>query len=350
MNIPELPAELTLLPVDRALVLSTLLAAFLGVASIEVTTTLRPFARQRRSPERALLGLSALAVGCLILGASIDREATALIAAAVAAALGWLGYWRVSRRLGRDTGATDVLSDAELRRDKTSSDRWVLVTGPHQSGKTTLVEGMLAAARTRFAGPVRSAEDGTLRATEVSLQDPAGGAAVLRIWEAPAIQGGSRRLPSLDDFNAVVLTIDPTQHTPIANSFPDVLRNGRGPVDANTSVLELAASLRGDCFVWAVGTKADLLRFSVHPKLLTFGLQLGPGWRQQVSSMNVRARRELAEAIELEQLSRDHQPAFDWGGGSPLFAHVGGANGSRSFGDAELMRAILDTLWPEWGR
>lgn len=351
MNIPELPVELALPTIQRAVALTVVLAAFLGGVAAHVVTTLRPFARHRTSPVGALLGLSALVAGCIAFGTIVVREQAVLLAAAVASGIGASGYSLVYTGLGRraDAGASDVLSDAELRRAKTRADRWVLVTGPPGSGKTALVTQMMGAAPDRLMGPVRNARDGALRVTQVAVQDPVGGVGQLRVWEAPTLGARSRRLPSLEEFDAAVLTIDPVQHAPIADSFPDMLQGG-SPVDANGAVLQLADSMREGCVVWAVATKSDLLRFSVHPGLLDLPLQPGPGWHQQVRGMDVRARRELAETLELGQLTRDHQSAFRWGTGSPLFTYVGGSNGQGAFGSSELMRTVLDTLWPGWGR
>ena len=348
MNIPGLPAEFALPAVDRAFTLTVLLAALLGGLAVDVLLTLRPFSRHRPSHMGSLLGLMMLIGGCLVFGAVADRGQTPLIVAAVAAALGAFAYWGAHHKIVAepDAGAAGLLTDADLRRAKTRSDRWVLVTGLAGSGKTTLVEEMISTARSRLAGPVRSAEDGKLRATEVEIRDRRGRSAMLRFWEAPSIDRGRGRLPALDDFDAVVLTIDPVQHAPIADSFPEALRGGRAPADANEAVLQLAGASRGDCLLWAVATKSDLLRFSVHPGLLSLPLQPGPGWYRQVQSMDVMTRRELAETLGLDQLTREHQPAFSWGSGSPVFAYLGAANGRQPFGVADLMREILDGLWP----
>ena len=238
-----------------------------------------------------------------------------------------------------------MLPDDELRRGKTRSDRWVLVTGPSNSGKTALVDTMIAAPSLQLAGAVRRADDGELRATELAVRDRRGNAWTLRVWEAPSIDGHRGRLPSLDDFDAVVLTVDPVQHAPIADSFPDVLREGRTPADANGNVLHLAGALPGGPRVWAVATKADLLRFSVRPELLDLPLRTGPGWYEQMRSMDVLERRRLAEALGLDQLTREHQPAFTWGTGSPLFAYRGGSGDQKPFGAPELMNSMLDALW-----
>ena len=350
MSVPDvaLPFGLALPAIDRAFVLTMLLAALLGGLAVDVLLTLRPFSRHRPSHVGSLLGLMMLIGGCLVFGAFAARGQIPFIVAAVAAALGAFAYWWAHHKIVAepDAGAAGLLTDADLRRAKTRSDRWVLVTGLAGSGKTRLVEEMIATAPSRLAGPVRSAEDGKLRATEVAIRDRRGGSAMLRLWEAPSIDRGRGRLPALDDFDAVVLTIDPVQHAPIADSFPEALRGAHAPADANEGVLRLAGALGGDCLVWAVATKSDLLRFSVHPGLLGLPLQPGPGWYRQVQSMDVMTRRELAETLGLDQLTREHQPAFAWGSGSPLFAYLGGANGRQPFGVADLMDGILDALWP----
>ena len=312
MSVPDvaLPFGLALPAIDRAFVLTMLLAALLGGLAVDVLLTLRPFSTHRPSHVGSLLGLMMLIGGCLVFGAFAARGQTPLVVAAVAAALGAFAYWWAHRKIVAEPDVAGLLTDADLRRAKTRSDRWVLVTGLAGSGKTTLVEEMIASASSRLAGPVCSAEDGKLRATEVAVHDRRGGSAMLRLWEAPSIDRGRGRLPALDDFDAVVLTIDPVQHSPIADSFPETLRGGRAPADANESVLQLAGALRGDCLLWAVATKSDLLRFSVHPGLLGLPLQPGPGWYRQVQSMDVMTRRELAETLSLDQLTREPPASF----------------------------------------
>lgn len=352
MDVPDfgLPFELTVPSISRATVAALVLAAVAGVLTADVLLRLRPFSRRSRSRVISLISLAGLVACCLALGALVGRGPLAFVCAGVAM-LEAPVYWRVYARVTRDRGAdpAGVLSDAELRRNKTNADRWVLVLGPDASGKTTLIQQMLAAATPRLVGPVRSAQDGRLRATEVLIDNLRGGAGTLRIWEASSIEGRTGRLPSLDDFDAVVVTIDPLQHAPIADSFPAALRRDRGADDANESVLQLAGALRGDCLAWAVTTKSDLLRFSVHPALLELPLQPGPGWHQQVRSMDIRERRRLAETIGLEQVTREHEPAFMWGIGSPWFAYAGGSNGLRPLGAPDLMRELLDAMWPGWG-
>ena len=343
MTIPDLS-----LPFDVALpafALTVLAGAILGALTAAVLLT--PGSARQRPPSHPLAwaGIAALIAGCLLFGAFADRGQASLAAAAVAAAAGALACRSISGRVAaaRAAGGAATLSEGELRRDKTRSDRWVLVTGPADSGKSELVAAMIAAARERLARPVRSARAGDLRATELAVQDRRGSSETLRLWEATAV---GDELPPLEDFDAVVLTIDPLRHAPLADSFPDALRGDRLPVDANESVLELAGLLRGDCLVWAVATKADLLRFSVHPGLLEWPLQAGPGWYRQVRSMSVMERRGLAEALGLEELTREHRPSFDWGTGSPLFACRGGARRRPPFGAPELMNSMLEVLWP----
>ena len=345
MTVPDLalPFDLTLPDIERAVALTVLFGALLGALAADVLLTLRPFARHRTSGFMAAVVLAALVAGCIVFGAFADRSQDSLAAAAAAALAGAAIYgWLFRKGGGIGSSAAGILSDRELRRAKTRFDRWVLVAGPAATGKTTLVDAVIGEARPRLTAPVRRAEDGDLRVTELGLSDRRGAALRLRLWETRSIEGRRRRLPSLSDFDAVVTVVDPTQHKPIAASFPDTLRNGREPIDANDDVLRLAEMLDGECTVWAVVTKADLLRLSVHPPLVD-SLPVGPGWYRRLRDMSVIERRPLVKELELGQLLREHQPAFGWGRGSPLFAFAGGARDDR-FGAPDLLGALLDTL------
>ena len=346
VSVPDLPLpfDLALPDIERAFALTVLLGIMLGALAAHVGLTLRPFARRRLSGPVALLGLAALIVGCLVFGAFGDRGQTSLIVAAVAAALGALAYWWAHGKLeyGDRRGGSDVLSDDELRRDKTAADKWVLVAGPAGSGKSELVRAMVDVAS--LAGPVRSAEDGALRATEFHVRTGPRGVGTLRIWETPSIDGAGGPLPALSDFDGVVLTVDPVLHTPISDSFPDALRGGRHLDDANDRVLRLAEALGGGCTAWVVVTMADLLRFSVHPALIDLPLRPGPGWHEQVRQMDVTERRPLVEALGLGQLLLGHQ-AFEWGRSHPLFAYSGARR--DPIGARDLLDAIRDALWPQ---
>ena len=341
MIVPDfaLPFDPTLPDIERVVALTVLLGALLGALAADVLLTLRPFARRRTSRPMTVLVFGTLVAGCIVFGALADRGQTSLAAAAAVAFVGALIYgWWVHRRTDSpESGAAGLLSDAELLGAKAGSDRWVLVAGPAYSGKTTLIGGMVREARPLMAAPLRSAEDGDLRVTELVLRNRR-----LRFWEARSIDGYRGRLPSLTDFDAVVLVVDPTQHEPIAGSFPDILRDGREPADANDDVLGLSDVLGGGCTVWAVATKADLLRLSVHPPLVE-SVPVGPEWYRRLRSMDVIERRKLTEALDLTQLPRPHAPAFEWGIGSPLLAFAGDAR-VEPFGARELLAALLETL------
>ena len=340
MIVPDfaLPFALTRPDIEPVVALTVLLGALLGALTADVLFTLRPFARRRTSRPMTVLVLGTLLAGCIVFGALADRDQTSLATAAVVAFVGALIYgWWVHRGTDSpDPGAPGLLTDAELGH-KAVSDRWVLVAGPAASGKTTLIEGMVRAAHPLIAAPLRNSEDGDLRVTELVL-----GTLRLRFWEARSIEGRRRRLPSLSDFDAVVLVVDPTQHMPIAGSFPDTLRDGREPADANDDVLRLSEVLDGGCTVWAVATKADLLRLSVHPPLVD-SVPVGPGWYRRLRDMSVVERRPLVEELDLSQLLVEHQPAFAWGRGSPLLAFAGDARDDQ-FGARDLLRALIETL------
>lgn len=312
----------------------------LGALVTDVLLALRPFARNRVI--RLAAALVALVAASMAFGAFADRNWASLAAAAVVALPGALAYAWLSGKGGAfRSGAAGTLSDDELGRGKSQSDRWVLVAGAAGSGKTTLVTAMIDEARPGLATSARSAEDGDLRVSELRLHDGHGDVRTLRFWEAPTIEKSGRRLPPLSDFDALVLVVDPTQHRPIAGSFPGALRDGRECADANDDVLRLADSLGGGCAVWAVATKADLLRLSVHPPLVD-SLPVGPGWYRRLRDLDAVGRRSLAHELALGQVLVEHQPAFGWGSGSPLFAFAGDARGAP-FGAPELLGALLET-------
>ena len=90
MSVPDvaLPFGLALPAIDRAFVLTMLLAALLGGLAVDVLLTLRPFSRHRPSHAGSLLGLMMLIGGCLVFGAFAARGQIPFIVAAVVAALG----------------------------------------------------------------------------------------------------------------------------------------------------------------------------------------------------------------------------------------------------------------------
>ncbi len=269
--------------VGQDVALTVLLGAVLGALVSDVLLALRPFARHRAL--RLAAALVALVAASMAFGAFADRSWSSLVAAAVVALPGALAYAWLSGKGGTlRSGAAGMLSDDELGRGKTAADRWVLVAGAAGSGKTTLVEAMIDEARPRLTASARSAEDGDLRVSEFVLRDGRGDVRTLRFWEAPTIETSGRMLPPLTDFDAIALVVDPTQHEPIADSFPGALRDGRGCADANDEVLRLADVLGGGCVVWAVATKADLLRLSVHPPLVE-SLPVGSGWYRQLRDL-----------------------------------------------------------------
>lgn len=320
--------------------LTALLGAVIGALVADVLLSLGPFARHRKIRLTAALG--ALIGASMAFGVFADRNWLSLLAAALVALPGALVYGWLSRKSGAfDSGAAGVLADDELGRGKLGSDRWVLVAGRAGSGKSALVRAMIGAARSRMDGPPRFAEDGDLRVSELPLTPDSGGFGKLRFWEVRSIEASWRKLPPLTDFDAVVLVVDPTQHRPIAGSFPPALRDGRESSDANDDVLMLADALRGGCAVWAVATKADLLRLSAHPPLVD-SLPVGPQWYGRLRDMNLAERRSLAETLSLKQLLVEHRSAFGWGSASPLVAFAGDERG-EAFGAPELLGALLET-------
>lgn len=342
MTIPDF----TLPGIGPVAVLTVLLGATLGMLVTEVLLALRPFAQHRMF--RLMASLAALIGASMAFGAFADHSGGSLAAAALVAVPGAFAYGWLFRKSGDfDPGAAEMLSEDELLRGKTGTDRWVLVAGAAASGKTALVEAMIDAARPRMAAPARSAEDGDLRVSELVLRHrPGDDGPRLRFWEARSIEGYGPRLPALTDFDAVVLVVDPTQHEPVASSFPRILRDGREPADANDEVLRLSEAVDGGCTAWAVASKADLLRLSVHPQLVE-SLPVGPEWYRRLRDMGGNDRRRLTEALGLGQLLVEHHPAFEWGAGSPFFAFAGDAR-NDPFGAPELWGALQDTAATRW--
>ena len=333
------PFDLTFPDIDRGAALAVLFGVLLAALAADVLLTLTPFARERTSRPVATLMLAAFAAACVVFGAFADHSQGSLVVAAIIGVPTALAYGWASRsgRDGPNAAAVGVLPDGEWRRRKTQADRWVLVLGSAASGKTMFVEALIRECRPHMTTRVRSAQYDGLRVSEVSLSDRR-----FRFWEARSIGRDRGRLRPLTDFDAVVLVVDPTQHTPIAGSFPATLRDGREATDANDDVLRLSEALHGSCTVWAVVTKADLLRLSVHSPLID-AVPVGPAWYPALRDMDVTRRRPLAEALQLGQLLREHQPAFDWGTRSPLFAFAGNAR-RDPFGARELLSALFDTL------
>ena len=149
MSVPDvaLPFGLALPAIDRAFVLTILLAALLGGLAVDVLLTLRPFSRHRPSHVGSLLGLMMLIGGCLVFGAFADRGQIPFIVAAVAAALGAFADWWAHRKIVAEPDVAGLLTDADLRRAKTRSDRWVLAELEHASSSDARNDDLAAAQR-----------------------------------------------------------------------------------------------------------------------------------------------------------------------------------------------------------
>ena len=100
--------------------------------------------------------------------------------------------------------------------------------------------------------------------------------------------------------------------------------------------------------MWLAITKANLLRPSIHPKLVE-QLKVGRDWDDHLRNLNPPERSKLAETIGVTQhggtLTSDRQAPFERGQGSPFLTYAGrGDAGDGAFGGAELVRLIIDTL------
>ena len=353
--------------IGREPLLASLLGLALGALAAFATATLQPFSTRRRSPQAAGGAVAALAAVAAAGGAFAyeARDAPSLAAAAAFAAAGAALAWTADRRRAPDADGEDggLLPDREieaaLRRGKPDGDRWVLVAGAAASGKSALVEQMLAAARTgeayRLHAPTRRSEerDGARRVAELNVIDRNGGRARLWFWESRTLEA-PERLPSLGDFDGVVLAADPTRAAAVADTFPPGLAPEGGPVDVDREVLRLAEAFAEDGpprGLWPVITKADLIRYSVAEPLLAFPVRTGPEWYAQMANMDMGldpplrgTRRYLAERIGLGCLARDHPIA--WRSGNPYLAYspTRAVSGRPPFGGDDLLRGIRDAL------
>ena len=338
-----------------------LLGFSFGALAAGVVPMLQPFSRRRESPLWAAAMLAALIALSALGGAYGGWDGRLLAVAAACAAAGGLLHWAADRPRGEaDPDERGLLPDREIRAAlggaKPDGDRWVLVTGAARSGKTDLVEQLRAAAApgSEFrphAPPRRSGEADGARVVELNLLDRLGGKARLWFWESRAAEGPPDRIPALRRFDGVVLAVDPAQAAPVAGTFPPGLAEGEAPVDVDRQVLGLAAAGGGDRprGIWAVITKADLIRYSVADALLEFPVRVGPEWRAQMSALPLdyagQNRRELARRLGLGSLA-DDPAAFAWGTGSPYLAYSPGRAraGSEAFGGADLLRNIRDAV------
>ena len=366
---PPLPGFLPRPDVGREPLLASLLGLALGALAAFATATLQPFSSRRRSREAAAAALAALAAVAAAGGAFAyeARDASALAAAAAFAAAGAALAWTADRRRAADADGEDggLLPDREieaaLRRGKPDGDRWVLVAGAAASGKSALVEQMLAAARTgeayRLHAPTRRSEerDGARRVAELNVIDRNGGRARLWFWESRTLEAPGD-LPALGDFDGVVLAADPTRAAAVADTFPPGLAPEGGPVDVDREVLRLAEAFaerapgRG---AWPVITKADLIRYSVAEPLLAFPVRTGPEWYDQMANMEIGIQDEiprrgtgryLADSLGLGCFARDGTVA--WSSGNPYLAYspARAVSGRSPFGGEKLLRGIYEAL------
>ena len=322
---------------------------FVAAGALSVTG---PLSRGDERTWEVVALLAALCLLCIGGGAFVLDGREVIFIAIVGAVAGGGVFWMLGRSASEDAAidVTQPLSTAEMRRAKRQDDRWLLVTGSRASGKTALVERLIAEARRfgsiRLAAPPRTGEGVGVRVTELRLRGPAR-EATLRFWEE-----GSPSQPAFRDLDGVVVTIDPTSVSGIAGTFPAEMKAGPAVVDVNAEAIALDASLAKagqHAFVWQVITKTDLLRFSIEKALVKL-VKAGTGWHEQLREFDIPRRRELAACLGVDTSDRRAMPQ---GQGSPFLAYSGrGTLGSGAFGADPLFRAIVDTLVPEarWER
>lgn len=329
-----------------------LTAAFglgLGGIAAGALALMPPFSRHDAPAWETAAVLGALAGLCATAGAFVlDGWAAGAVVAGATAAGGALFWWWAPPRgsvAGDGEHHPERLGPGELRRSKEAGDCWVLVTGAPGSGKTALIERMVAGARRsmRLVAPPRRGAHRELRATELPARGADGSARRLRLWEHTWDEGLPAQ-PARGDIDGVALVIDGTGVSGTAHSFPPAVRTGDA-IDANARALAVAEWLPRGRPVWLVVTKADLLRLSVHPALVG-SLKVGPDWNDQLRAFGPLERDDLARAIGIaEHGSGTDAGPFERGQGSPFLAYAGrGETGEGAFGGAELFRTVVDTL------
>ena len=241
-----------------------------------------------------------------------------------------------------------VLAPDLMARQKRDGDYWVLILGPAGSAKSSFIDATLQTGLERRSvessplGPARSGNAGSSRVTEwpVRVGDRL---VTLRFWEVDTLTGvGKRPTPPMAEFDAVVVATDPTRVLGLAESLPEALR-GQPLYDATQlllAALEAVAAVPHPPVVWAIVTKADLLRFSVAPSLVS-SMHVGAGWYRQLKDLNVVQRAQLLRSMGLAALA-DRQPGVESGGGSPLMTFTEkGIPTMPPFGTFEFIDAVL---------
>lgn len=344
------------MPDGLGLVLTHLLAGLaLGALCMSLLAVTQPFAREPVSRGYVLILVPALLALTFVAARHSGWTLTGVLVAAVSSVVGGVCALLVEQSGSISVAAEAVLLDHEVRRPKADRDRWVLVIGPAGAGKSTLVDLMgrvavAAPARSEWhtTGPVRlSGTTYTGRVTEIPIERQSG-ECTLRFWERDHVPNATDQFPSIREIDAIIVVADPTQLTGIATSFPAGIRDS--PVrehDANVTLLDIATKAQTanvEPTVWLVVSKPDLLRFSIHPRLVGLPIHLGPRWRKQMATMQPQERRDLVGALGVER-ALDVGNHFSWGAGNPLVAYARPADGrSDSFGHDSLLDFVVGSI------
>lgn len=286
--------------------------------------------------------------------------ATQTVSDGIAALLGLLAGAGVvailaTRGYGPQPFIDEALSDSEANRAKRRDDVLVLLVGAEGSGKSTLVDAIVRHVEAglpsglKLARQPRSWEGHGTRLTELVLENGYG-TRNFRFWESRSLPSHrSGALAPLSDFDVVVLVIDPTRHSGVAEGFPDGMSPPDQRRDANRLILSLVEAVPSSehaPIVIAALTKCDLLRFAITPALLALPIAVGPGWHEQFSHMLPPDRWALLDALGLKQ-ARERTARFDWGQGSPIFTFAMESSTFESFGHRELFSAISNASFSE---
>jgi len=270
---------------------------------------------------------------------------------------GTMGYLLSRRRILNQKNKRDLatarptMPPEEIERSKEVDDRWIMVIGMEQSGKSTVVDALLThlsedtLSQWMLTGTTRIGEEDEIQISEVTLTHLEGHKRSLRFWETSQLENGPEFFPELDEFDGILVVIDPVQQESLINSFPQGVRYRLSRYfNANNliaSIEELLQSMSTDFRTTGgtVITRADYLRFSTDPGLVDFPVEVGPDWVKQFSTISQLDRLKLLNLLGISQRTNP-QAKINWAAESPFF--VGNTPGGVRAGFEEMTNIVIE--------
>ena len=242
----------------------------------------------------------------------------------------------------------------EVVRPKTPSDKWVMVVGMEQSGKSLSVDRTLDDFLSKgleqwvISGNRRDYEDDNVRLSEFELTHPDVGKRVMRIWETRQIEEGGDLVPDIEEFDGIIIVADPVQQEVVIDTFPSSIGyNSSRKFDVKRLIADVHGALEKTSRTfsikgWILISHCDLLRFSTYPPLVEFPIGIGPAWVEQFSVMGQMERDQLANILEIKTASSAKSKVL-WDSGSPYI--VGTSPRGTSAGFEGLSLSLLNLCY-----